>query len=147
MRILLTIAVNNQWVIKTTDIKSAFLQGKELNRNVYLKTLKESGAPDGITWGLKHCLYRLKNGSRQFYMSVNEEHSFQTRMYAVKSGPSSVHSETDKLHGLICCHKDDFFHAGDQRIGIIMMKLCQRFFAGKLEEQMFNYIGFQLKQI
>ena len=75
MRILFTIAVNNQWV--TTDIKSAFLQGKELNRNVYLKTLKESGAPDEITWGLKHCLYiyRLKNGSRQFYMSVNEEHS------------------------------------------------------------------------
>ena len=39
MRILLTIAASKQWVIKTTDIKSAFLQGKELNRNVYLLSL------------------------------------------------------------------------------------------------------------
>ena len=69
MRILFTIAVNNQWVIKTTDIKSAFLQGKELNRNVYLKTLKESGAPDEITWGLKHCLY------------IYTEKRFQTILY------------------------------------------------------------------
>ena len=67
MRILLTIAASKQWVIKTTDIKSAFLQGKELNRNVYLKPPKESEAPDGIIWKLKHCLYGLKDGSRQFY--------------------------------------------------------------------------------
>ena len=50
MRILLTIAASKQWVIKTTDIKSAFLQGKELNRNVYLKPPKESEALDGIIW-------------------------------------------------------------------------------------------------
>ena len=73
MRILLTIAASKQWVIKTTDIKSAFLQGKELNRNVYLKPPKESEALYGIIWKLKHCLYGLKDGSKQFYLSVNEE--------------------------------------------------------------------------
>ena len=73
MRILLTIAASKQWVIKTTDIKSSFLQGKELNRNVYLKPPKDSEVPDGIIWKQKHCLFGLKDDARQFYLSVNEE--------------------------------------------------------------------------
>ena len=145
MRILLTIAASKQWVIKTTDIKSAFLQGKELNRNVYLKPPKESEAPDGIIWKLKHCSYGLKDGARQFYLSVNEVLS-KLGCTQSKFDPAVYILKTDKLHGLICCHVDDFLHAGDQKLDIIMKKLCQRFLAGKMEEKMFNYIGFQSKQ-
>ena len=36
MRILFTLAASQPWVIKATDIRSAFLQGKELERMVHV---------------------------------------------------------------------------------------------------------------
>ena len=42
---------------------------------------------------------------------------------------------------------DDFLNAGDQYFEIHMNKLRTRFYAGKIEEKMFKYIGFTLKQI
>ena len=59
--------------MKTTDIKSAFLQGKELRHNVYIKPPKESDTDNGVVWKLKHGLYGLKDGARQFYISIKEE--------------------------------------------------------------------------
>ena len=45
MRIFLSVAGLQQWTVKTTDIKSAFLQGKELDREIYVKPPKESNTP------------------------------------------------------------------------------------------------------
>ena len=73
MRTVLAIAASMKWVIKTTDIKSAFLQGKELDREVYLRPPVESHTPSNIIWKLKHGLYCLKDGARQFFVSVKEE--------------------------------------------------------------------------
>ena len=73
MRIFLAISSINNWTIKTTDIKSAFLQGREIRRDVYVKPPKEGDTAKGIIWKLKHGLYGLKDGARQFYLSVKEE--------------------------------------------------------------------------
>ena len=73
MRLFLSIAAIEEWTVKTTDIRSAFLQGKELDRDVYIRPPKESGAPKHVIWKLKHGLYGLKDGARQFYESVKEE--------------------------------------------------------------------------
>ena len=58
---------------KTTDIKSAFLQDKELDREVYLRPPVESHTPSNIIWKLKHGLYGLKDEARRFFISVKEE--------------------------------------------------------------------------
>lgn len=39
IRLFLTDAASKKWLVKTTDIKSAFLQGKQLDRDVYIKLL------------------------------------------------------------------------------------------------------------
>ena len=36
-----------------------------------------------------------------------------------------------KLRGIICCHVDDFLHAGDQYFETLIKKLRQRFHAGE----------------
>lgn len=46
IRMFLSICSSHNWIVKTTDIKSAFLQGKD----VYLKPPKESNTPNGIIW-------------------------------------------------------------------------------------------------
>ena len=67
-------AASKNWIVKTTDIESAFLQGHTLQREVNILRLpKESDTPSGFIWKLKHGLYGLKDGARQFYMSVCDE--------------------------------------------------------------------------
>lgn len=51
-----------------------------------------------------------------------------------------------KLSGIICCHVDDFLHAGNECLERIMASLLKRFVAGKVEEGNFNYIGFKVMQ-
>ena len=42
-RICLTVAASNKWKIKTIDIKSAFLQSDQLEREVFYHSTKRSG--------------------------------------------------------------------------------------------------------
>ena len=57
MRILFTIAASMPWLIKTTDIRSAFLQGNDLKRTVYVRPPKEA-RKEGLktVWRLRKCL-------------------------------------------------------------------------------------------
>ena len=73
MRTVLAKASSTKWGVKTTDIKSAFLLGKELDRDVYIRPPRESYTPSNMIWKLKHGLYGLKDGARQFFISVKEE--------------------------------------------------------------------------
>lgn len=147
MRIFLAVAALEQWTVKTTDIKSAFLQGKELDREIYVKPPKESGTPSHKIWKLKHGLYGLKDGARQFYESVKEE-LLKLGFTQCNLDPAVFYiQENKKLRGMICCHVDDFLHAGDQRLEELMGKLRARFSAGKVEEKTFKYIGFQVEQL
>ena len=41
IRLFLSVAALQKWTVKTTGIKSAFLQGKELDRYIYIKTLQK----------------------------------------------------------------------------------------------------------
>ena len=52
----------------------------------------------------------------------------------------------DKLSGIVCCHVDDFLHAGEEHFDNIMISLRKSFVAGKVEERNFNYIAFRITQ-
>ena len=54
-----------------------------------------------------------------------------------------VHKD-GKLSGTICCHVDDFLHADNEYFEGIMVSLQKRFVAGKIEERIFNFIGFRI---
>ena len=146
MRLFLSIAALKQWTVKTTDIKSAFLQGKKLDREVFIMPPKESHTPNGKIWKLRHGLYGLKDGARQFYQSVKEE-LLKLGFTQCQLDPAVLYIQGNKkLKGMICCHVDDFLHAGDQNFEKLMGKLRERFSAGKIEAGTFKYIGFQIQQ-
>ena len=72
MRLLLVIAASKHWTVKTTDIKSAFLQGRRIDREVYITPPKEAEVERGKLWKLKRCLYGLNDAARHFYQGVVE---------------------------------------------------------------------------
>ena len=146
MRIFLTLASIHNWTVKTTDIKSAFLQGQEIKRDVYIKPPKEYENAKGVIWKLRHGLYGLKDGARQFYLSVKEEVQ-RLGCQISKMDPAMFFLyKNGKLSGIICCHVDDFLHAGDESLETIMISLRKRFVAGKVEEGNFDYVGFRVMQ-
>ena len=146
MRLFISITARENWTVKTTDIKSAFLQGKELEREIYIKPPKESKASQNVIWKLKHGLYGLKDGARQFYESVREE-LLKIGFKQCRLDPAVFFvRENYRLKGMICCHVDDFLHAGDAVFDKMIEVLRQRFYAGKVEEKTYKYIGFKVEQ-
>ena len=97
-------------------------------------------------WKLKHGLYGLKDGARQFYISVKEELlKLGCKISEMDPAMFYLHKGV-KLSGTVCCHADDFLHAGEEHFDNIMISLRKRFVAGKVEERNFNYIGFRITQ-
>lgn len=71
---ILTVDTLKGWDIKDTDIKSAFLQERELERGVYIKPSLARNTLPGIVWKFKqslHCI--LKDWARQLYFIVRKE--------------------------------------------------------------------------
>ena len=146
LRLVLTLATALGWMIQTTDIRSAFLQGNDLDRIVYVKPPKEANM-NGFLWLLNKCLYGLKDASKQWYGKVESrllKLGFKKSVddyglfYLVKDGV---------LQGIIGLHVDDFIHAGTDFFNkVIMPKVLSIFKVGKSEQSIFMYTGFQLNQ-
>ena len=90
---------SHKWQLRSLDIKTAFLQGKQIQRNVFLLPPKEANTNN--LWHLKKYVYGLADVSRYWYLRVKEEFA--------------------KLNGHICPADQGIFiwHHNNQLIGII----------------------------
>ena len=62
---------SNQWAIESTNVKTTFLQGKQIGRTVYLCPPREANMLS--IWKLQKCVYGFANASRYWYLPVREE--------------------------------------------------------------------------
>ena len=69
-RLILTIIVSHKWKIKSLDIKSAFLQGQPINREIFLKPPKEAGTDK--LWKLLITVYGLCDAHMAWYLRIKE---------------------------------------------------------------------------
>ena len=72
IKILLAVAASKGWKVVSSDVKSAFLQGKEITRNVIMKPPPEANTPKGVLWKLNVALYGLDDASLQFHFKCKE---------------------------------------------------------------------------
>ena len=56
-----------KWKLNAIDIKTAFLQGEEIDRNFSIMRPKEA---ETNVWLLKKCIYGLSDASHQWYNRV-----------------------------------------------------------------------------
>jgi hypothetical protein len=147
LRLILAIASAKGWNVETTDIKSAFLQGSHLERDVYLKPPKEANQR-GKLWKLKKCLYGLRDASRQFYIKVKGQLvSLDFIPSDLDPGIFYLHDKDGNLVGLIGIHVDDFIHAGNEMFTLsIIPKVMEIFNVGKNEKGTFMYTGYKIVQ-
>lgn len=58
LRLLVAVSCQKQWKLHSMDIKSAFLQGLELCRDIFIKPPPEANST-GTLWKLRKCVYGL----------------------------------------------------------------------------------------
>ena len=72
LKLALIIAANEGFKVKSGDIKSAFLQGSKINRNIYVRPPPKADA-EGKLWLLLQGAYGILDGGRLFYFRLTKE--------------------------------------------------------------------------
>lgn len=146
LRFLMTMATTNKWPLSSIDIKSAFLQGKELKRNVYVKPPKEANCK-GFLWRLKKCLYGLNDASKNWYDEMDSRFDLMKFQKSCQDGSFYFYKENGVIIGLVALHVDDFLYTGNAKfMKKIIPQLLKDLVIGKTETGEFTYTGLHVKQ-
>ncbi len=70
--IALNIAAKHGWRVKTLDVKQAFLQSDEKDREVYVIPPPEAGLGEETLRKLRVAVYGLADASRHWYLTSKE---------------------------------------------------------------------------
>ena len=144
LRLIFTLVASNKWLLHSLDIKSAFLQGMPIDREVFIKPPSE--AKTNSLWLLLQCVYGLSDASRQWYLRVQKEllacglekHKYDNSVFFW------YHDGT--LQGVVAVHVDDFLYAGTKLFqNTVISQIKSMFVVGSEEESNFVYLGIQLQ--
>ena len=148
IKILLAVVASKGWKVVSSDVKSAFLQGKEITRNVIMKPPPEANTPKGVLWKLNVALYGLDDASLQFHFKCKETFE-KLDLKQSKLDPSLFYeiNSNGELIGMLGTHVDDFIKAGTTKwLEKINRKLGEFFQMGRVEEGDFKYTGYRIQQ-
>ena len=145
LKLCLTIINLKRWNCYTLDVKTAYLQGDKIQREVYLRPPDE-GEWGGL-WKLKKTVYGLKDAAKAWYCKVvnvvkdlgGERSTLEPNIFFWKEG--------NKLKGILCSHVDDFCYGGNEDfLKETIGKLREKLRVGEQESKNFKYIGVMVEQ-
>ena len=148
LRVMTSIICQKKWDLKSIDIKTAFLQGETISRDVFLQPPPEAQCTEGQVWKLRKCVYGLSDASMKWYERVKSTMTeLQGKMSSVDSALFTWH-KGNELQGLIAVHVDDFLWSGNAEFqSTIIPKLRKTFTIGKEESKCFKYLGLNITQV
>ncbi|GAB1607207.1 hypothetical protein Ahia01_001004000 [Argonauta hians] len=145
LRLVVAIAASEKWKMKSLDIKSAFLQGKNIERDVYL--IPPAEVSNGkVLWKLNKVIYGLSDASRIWYLKVKEVLESLGMKMSIYDEALFYFKVRGKLCGLIAIHVDDFLHVGNCEFEIVINKIKQQFEISHEHDQFLNYLGLEITQ-
>lgn len=148
VRLLLAILSACGWHLKSIDIKSAYLQGSDIARDIYLKPPKEANTDK--LWKLLRAPYGLVDAGRKWYIRIQQEFTDLgakslgcDRAVFIWENPSGAGS-----CGILISHVDDFLYGGNSYfLKTIIPQIRSRFKVGSEEEDCFKYLGLAVSQV
>ena len=107
------IIAGKKWDLKSIDIKSAFLQGHQLERDVYLRPPVD--AQTVKIWKLNKCVYGLADAPREFYLRLTSElDKLGSTSSSLDKALFTWQSEGE-LYGTMLIHVDDLLFGGTSK--------------------------------
>ena len=146
VKILFAIAATNKWKVKTVDVTAAFLQGKKMERDVFVRPPAEYRT-EGEVWQLLKGLYGLKEASMLWFKEVTA--FFKTNNCKGLTGDLAafVCHQDGRLVGLVVIHVDDITLTGTEAwLDSITKELRMRFKISKEVIGDFVYTGINVVQ-
>ena len=106
MHLVLNIIASSEWLCWSVDIKSAFLQNK--NIELFTKPPKEADCQDTALWKLNTTIYRLNDASRTWYLNVKKELTGLGATVLKSDSAVFIWHNQSKVNGLLCIYVDNF---------------------------------------
>ena len=146
VRFVMALTASMKWSLNSIDIKTAFLQGRPFDREVYLKPPREAGTKK--LWKLNKCVYGLKDASRQWYLTLKAEITKVGGKISVhEPGLFFCHSKDNTLTGVMPCHVDDLLWSGTGTFRkSVVKRLHEKFIVGTSSSVAFEYVGIEMEQ-
>ena len=145
VRMLLGIAVANDWNVNSLDVKAAFLQGNKIERDLFVMPPKEYRKTDTI-WKLNKVVYGLNDASRSWYLRMSEVLK-QLGMVETKLDKAVFTYTKETLEGVIIVHVDDLLFFGTEGfIEHVISPFKKVFKISREDAEMFKYVGINIEQ-
>ena len=148
LRLLLTHAASTGFKIRSLDFSSAFVQGKDIERTVYLRPPPDiRSSKPGMVWKVIKRLYGFKDASRGWMQALDEDlrklgmtrSHFDRGLY--------MYYENNILVGLIAVHVDDILISGPLSMyNKIIEPLKSKYVIGSEDQGYFTFTGWNLHQ-
>ena len=140
VRLAISVASSRGWECNAIDVKSAYLQGNAIGRDVFLRPPPEYDS--GTLWKLNKTVYGLSDAARMWYLRVKEE-LLLLGMSISSLDPALFSWHADgELSGVICLYVDDFLWAGSSKFKEkVISNLSSMFQIGSTSSKAFKYIG------
>ena len=146
LRLGLIAATCMKWDLNVMDISSAFLQGNQLERTVFVRPSQEV-SDGGKIWRLKRCLYGLSDSPREWYDRVCQEMKKLGATVSLYDKSVFMWHENNKLVGVAITHVDDFEYCGTLTWqNNVIKRLSQIFKISKNDKGSFKYVGLTLNR-
>ena len=145
IRMLLGVAGGKGWKVHSLDVKAAFLQGKAIDREIYVKPPLEFRKEKRL-WRLKKVVYGLCDASRNWYLRVAEVLQ-NLGMKVCKYDNAVFLFRKGDLQGLVLVHVDDMLYFGtDEFLTKVVKPFKETFRISKEETSVFRYVGINVIQ-
>ena len=144
LRLVIAIAANENWNLETIDIKAAFLQGKLLDRDIFIMPPKEV-REEGTLWKLNKVAYGLGDASRNWFFSVKEELIKLGMKQSKLDGALFRYFHNGELQGIFVTHVDDFLFCGTSNFNTnVIEQISKKYRVGKRLANNFKYVGINI---
>ena len=147
MKLFFAVAANQGFELRSIDIRAAFLQARELDREVFLvppSDLKEQG----VLWKLRKPLYGLNDASRKFWLWVKAVFTeFGMKRMEGDEALYFRHNEEGDLVGMISTHIDNFNMVGTEEfLKEVTERIGGALDISKIEDSRFRFTGIDVER-
>ena len=149
-RMLLTVAASKGFKLQSLDFKAAFLQGKDLEREVIVippKDLIRYDNGERVLWRLNKAMYGLVDASRNFNKQLDVDLREAGCQRSIFDKALYMYYDQGELIGILALHVDDVCFAGNTKFQKeIVNKIVVKYTVGRIESTSFNFTGWNLRQ-
>ena len=149
IRLILSIAASNKWVLHSLDFTNAFLQGASLEREVFLRPPPDVRERNpGVVWQLIKRIYGLKDASRGWYLELSQYlQELGGQLVDLDQAMYCFKDKKGQLIGVVGGHVDDLVYGGTKEFHrCVIKRIIDKYVIGKVDVSKFTFVGWELSQ-